>query len=191
MPIHSSMHRQSCPIRLGPVAILVLLVATSCGSGGDKAVNCAPSSYELGCVGDGRRESTPADQPVQTCSQAEYTYFSLEMSFSSSVPIANRDLVERCVLTVVDASGNTRLSYTVPSGETSAGTMYGCPPAQVPSMVGRLSYSSCCAGGSALQFTFTALAPNQSTVATGTASAPCTQAGPTGEVHVSLQASAP
>jgi hypothetical protein len=42
-----------------------------------------------------------------------------------------------------------------------------------------------------LQFIFTALALDQSTVAAATASAICTRAGPTGEVHVSLQASAP
>jgi hypothetical protein len=183
-------HFAPCIFSLGFWTVIVGAVA-NCGSDGDNAYRCSPSSvYSRSCIGDGRRDTTPADQPVRSCSADAYTYFDVYMALPSPEWTAStRSQIESCNLLIEDASGNRLISYVLPSGVLDDGTYYGCSPGNTSSHPGEVSYSSCGAKGSSLRFIFEALAGGEA-IGGATATATCTQGGPTatGEIRVVLEA---
>jgi hypothetical protein len=177
-------HRFSMRVLFSAVAI----GAAGCGAlglGDDTAAPCAPGGeYRAGCIGDGRRDTTPSDQPIRMCSKDEYTYFDVHMRFDVSLSAADRSVVDHCVLRVESSDGG--LDYVLAS-ETVDGTYYGCSAGHTPVDLGHVSYSSCGAPGTSLPFTFFAFTNTGDVFAKATETATCTRAPlPTGIVPVIL-----
>jgi hypothetical protein len=140
---------------------LVLVLAIAACSGDDNAIPCGPA-YNLGCVGDGRPDSTttPNSLPKRSCAKDDYTYFGVHMNVSSP-----RDSIAQCELMIVDEYGKQVAGYVLPSGTNPEnGKAYGCSLGQTPGGIGDLSYSSCCTYPDALSFRLLALSPTGETV---------------------------
>jgi hypothetical protein len=165
------------------VLSLALTFAFSCGGDSDDAVLCVPSSYLLGCVGDGRPDSptTQASLPTTRCSKNAYTLFKVAITTSSP-----RSNIERCQLDIIDASGNLVEEYTLPGGtDQSSRTAYGCSSDQTSVSLGFLSYSSCCANKGPLTFNLVATTLDGPIVQEGTGSGACSSYPP--EVQVTIR----
>jgi hypothetical protein len=146
-------------------------IASCSGSNGDDAPGCVSSAYPLGCVGDGRpaSSSTPASLPTNRCAKDAYTLVRVDMQTASP-----RNDVDRCQLSIADASGNPVQEYELPRGGLASDgstVTYGCSGGLTPANIGTLSYSVCCGNRGPLTFTLTALDANGSVVQKGTAPA--------------------
>ena len=153
------------------------------GSSSDNAPLC-DSTYQLGCVGDGRPDSptTPASLPTARCATGAYTLFRVDITTSSP-----RNDIERCQLEIFDASGSLVEEYTLPGGaDPSSGNAFGCSSGQTPVRLGVLSYSNCCADRGPLTFKLVATSSEDAIVQEGTGSGGCSPYPP--EVMVSIQA---
>ena len=160
-------------IRIVGLLGVLLTIPSSCGSNTEKASMCS-SAYNLGCVGDGRQESTttPGELSTTSCAKDAYTYFKLNMVVGNPTL---RSQVDTCSLDIADSSGRLIGRYVLPSGTTNEGQAYGCREGLTPLNIGVLSYSSCCAANDVLQFTLDAASSDGTVLVTGTASGPCTK----------------
>ena len=172
------------------IGFLGLLIAlpSNCGSNNDNAAGCS-SQYALGCVGDGRQASsaTPGRYSTTSCASSEYSYFKLNMTVPSP---SIRPQVNTCTLNITDSKGNLIEAYTLPSVEAAAaGGTQGCL-GLASSLIGYLSYSSCCASSETMQFTLLLKDSNDAVLATASASGPCSKSRDPSTMEVSLDLSA-
>jgi hypothetical protein len=165
---------------------LMLALVPSCGGGNDNNAKTCPDDgiYDLGCVGDGRAPSTstPGESPTTSCAKDSYTYFRVQMQAT-----APTNAIATCTLAINDSSGNFVQQYTLPSGQNGSGLSYGCAPDQTRTLIGILSYSSCCAADKSLTFTFMAYSAGGTPLPEADAGGACTKSLPQ-EVQIGLYA---